>query len=545
MDGGKLMKRALSLILVFIMIFSLSSCSDGDNKAISYSLSASPSTLDPQYATDTGAHIIINNTFEGLVRLSPEGKIIPGIAESWEISADGLTYTFNLKNGTEWYCPSVLKSEFGETFYEKFSTEKVTAHDFVFAMRRAVSPQTGSPSAHRLFVIENASEIRSGNADVSSLGVTAAGDNTLVIRLKEPCPDMLSRLTESVFMPCNEDFFNSMNGRYGLTHKHILCNGPFYVSGWDKEGALSIRKNKYYSGEQAVMPSSVNFDFSFSLKTIVNRISNGSVSAALLPPDCPSPENTEVVKENPNSTFGFIFNCADSQLKNDNLRIALCKSIDRNLFSEQIDEAIPMSGFVPHNCSFSSSSYRGAVGSQTPHITYSEKDAAAYWHSALTELGKDKITLTVLCPEWLDTPVRRQLQIWQQNLGISLGITIENKTPEEIQSAVDSGNFQIALAGIESAHDSAVDFLATFRNSNVFRYTSDDYGMIIDRLLTVEDESELLGGCFTAENFILQQALCYPLYCRSSRFVINGEADGITLINSESSVSFIGAKRYD
>lgn len=539
------MKRFLSLILIFAVIFSLSSCSDGDNKAISYSLSASPSTLDPQYATDTASQIVINNTFEGLVRLSSDGEIIPGIAESWNVSGDGLTYTFNLKANTEWYCPSVLKSEFGEDFYNKFSAEKVTASDFVFAMQRAVSPETASPNAHRLFVIENASEIYSGKAEASTLGVSAPQDYTLIIKLHEPCPDMLERLTESAFMPCNEEFFNSMNGRYGLTHRHILCNGPFYVSAWDKESSLSIRRNKYYAGEQAVMPSSVNFSFDYDAQTIAGKISSAAASAALLPPDCEAPENSVVVKENPNSVFGFIFNCSDPRLKNTNLRLALCSSIDRSLFSQEQNNTVPMSGFVPQSCFAGSVNYREAIGNQTPQINSGVSAAAAYWKVALSELNTDKISLTVLCPEWLDTPVRRQLQIWQQTLGINLGITIETKTPEEIQAAVSSGNFQIALAGIESSYDSAVDFLASLRNGGAFRFSSEEYGRIIDRLLTVEDDKELLSGCLTAETYILQQALCFPLYSRSSRFVMHEEIEDITIVNSESSVSFINAKRYD
>lgn len=539
------MRRFLSVIIVISLVFLCSSCSGGDNKAISYSLSASPSTLDPQYATDTGAHMIINNSFEGLMRLSEDGEIIPGLAESYSVSPDGLTYTFNLKQGTEWYCPSVLKSEFGEDFYNKFSTEKVTARDFVFAMQRAVSPDTGSPSAHRLFVIENAAEIHSGKADISALGVTAPQEYTLVIKLTEPRPDFLERLTESVFMPCNEEFFNSMNGRYGLTHKHILCNGPFYISFWSKDESLTIRKNKYYSGSQEVSPSTVNFDFRYDLSTISGRISSAAVSAAMLPPDCPLPENSTLVKENENSVFGFIFNCNDSYAKNVNVRLALCNSVKRELFSEGTDGAVPMSGFVPQSCSAGSGNYRQTVGAQTPHITFDSAAAQGYWHTALAELGKDMIELTVLCPEWLDNSVRRQLQVWQQTLGISLGITIETKTPEEIQAAVAEGNFQIALAGIESEYDSAVDFLASLKNGNAMRFSSDEYGAIIDRLLTVEDESDLLGGCFTAENYILQQGFCYPLYCRSSRFVVHEEIEGITVGKSESTVSFIGTKRYD
>ena len=540
------MRRFLSVILVIALLLSFASCSKrGDNGAIYYSLTKAPSTLDPQYAGDTQAHIIINNTFEGLVRRSADGEIIPGIAQTWSVSSDSLTYTFNLKPDTEWYCPISTKNEFGEDFYNRFSSEKLTANDFVFAMQRAVSPATGSPSAHRLFIIENAAEIHAGHADVSALGATAPDNNTLVIRLTEPCADFLERLTESVFMPCNEDFFAAMGGRYGLSNKHILCNGPFYVSSWDGETALTIRRNNYYAGKQTVMPSLVNFDFDYNAETIGNEIAIGNVSGAFLPPDSEVPDNSVVVRNNPNSVFGFFFNCSDSYLKNTNLRIALASSVDRSLFAQAPENAGILEGFVPESCSAGSLNYRDAVGGQTPKINFDTAFARESWDFGLSELGKDKIQLTVLCPKWLDSAVRNQLQIWQKTMGISLGITIENKTPAEIRKAVNNGDYQIALTGIESAHSSAVDFLASFRNGGIFRFAGNDYGMIIDRLMTVESDDELLGGCFTAENYILQQAICYPLYSRSSCFVTSEEIEGIVVFDSESTISFIGTKRFD
>lgn len=540
------MRRFLSVILAIAMLFSFASCArKGDNGSIRYSLSKSPSTLDPQYAGDTEAHVIINNTFEGLVRRSTEGEIIPGIAQSWSVSPDSLTYTFILKPDTEWYCPISIKSEFGEEFYNKFSSEKLTANDFVFAMRRAVSPATNSPSAHRLFIIENAAEIHAGHADISSLGVTAPDNNTLVIKLTEPCDDFLERLTESVFMPCNEEFFTATGGRYGLSNKHMLCNGPFYVSSWDAETTLTIRRNNYYAGEQTVLPSLVNFSFNYNAEKIGNEISIGNVSGAFLPPDSLIPENSVVVQNNPNSVFGFFFNCSDSNLKNANIRIALSSSIDRSLFAEAPENSELTDGFVPKNCSAGSLNYRDAVGGQTPKINFDTGMAKEFWKTGLSELGKDKIQLTVLCPEWLDSAVRNQLQVWQKTMGISLGITIENKTPSEIRSAVSKGEFQIALTGTESAYSSAVDFLASFRNGGLFRFAGEDYGVIIDRLMTVESDDELLGGCFTAENYILQQAVCYPLYSRSSCFVTSEDVEGIAVFDSESSISFIATKRFD
>lgn len=539
------MKRLISAVTAVILLLMCSACTPkGSGKSIAYPLSASPKTLDPQFAGDTNALIIINNTFEGLVRLSGDGEVIPGIAESWSISSDGLTYTFKLKEGTEWFCPTALKNEFGSEFYERFSSEKITAHDFVFAFRRAVMPETASPNAHRLFVIEHGSEIYYNNYSENLLGVSAPDDHTLVVKLAEKCDDFLERLTESVFMPCNEDFFNAMNGRYGLSHKHILCNGPFYISSWDPETSLTAKRNAYYAGEQEVMPASVVFSFDPSKESVAEKISNGSATAALLPPDCPIPENCNTVKESKNSVLGFVFNCSDSVMSNASLRVAMCKAIDRSLFPEQAN-ATPQKGFVPESCLSGTASYRDKVGAQTMRIEQNLDEAAKLWKEGLSQLGKDSVSLTVLCPEWLDSSVRHQLQIWQKNLGISIGITIENKTPEEIARAVAEGSFQIALTSIESPHENAADFLASFSDGGVFRFNSAGYKNIIDSMLASENYDETIKGCFNAENYILQNAVCYPLYSRSSRFVVHNEADGITILGAENSVCFIGAKRYD
>lgn len=540
------MKRFLSVLITAALLLTLASCSErGAGKSVTYPLSASPSTLDPQYAAEVGAQAVINNVFEGLVRLSAEGEVISGIAESWDISADGLTYTFKLKEGTEWYCPIILKTEYGEEFYKRFSAETVTANDFVFACRRTVMPETNSSHAHRLFAIENAQEIYSGKLGAESLGVTAQDDHTLVFRLTAPCPDFLERLTECEFMPCNEDFFNAMGGRYGLGNKYMLCNGPFYVSAWDPETSLTVKANKFYSGAAKASPSSVIFTFDPSTESISKKLSAGTLGAAFLSPDAPQPENTVTVSESVNSTFGFVFNCANSVTGNKELRLALCSSVDRELFNSKGSNIAPQSGFIPRSCSAGGTVYRDAIGDRTPSIKYDTAAAAEHWKNAVAQLGSEKLALTVLCPEWAEEQVRRQLQIWQQTMGIGLGITVVTASPDEISAAVEAGNYQIALMGIDSPYESAVDFLASFSDGGIFGFTGTEYADIIKRLMSVETDGELLSGCLTAENYLLGNAVCYPIYERSSRFVCSKDVEGVYMNGSESTVCFIYAKRYD
>lgn len=540
------MKRFFSALTALILIFLCASCSEsGAGKSFTYPLDNSPATIDPQYASDTAARTVITNTFEGLVRLDPEGKIIPGIAESWSVSSDGLVYTFKLREGTEWYCPAVLKKEYGDEFFKRFSSEKVTANDFVFACQRAVSLGDGAARSHRLSVIENAPEIIAGTKKAEELGVSAPDANTFVIRLRTPCGDMLERLTESEFMPCNKDFFEAMGGRYGLTNKHIMCNGPFYVSAWDPEVSLTVKANKYYAGEQEVKPSSVTFIFDSDPESIAKKLSSGDISAALLSPDCPVPDNTETASEKANSVFGILFNCSDKFLSNKNLRLAFCHSVNRNLFAPQGDSMKPMFGFIPESCSAGNKPYREAAGGQTPMLNKKENYGNFCWSLALEELEVSKIGITVLCPEWLESPVRQQLQVWQKVMGIGLGITVEVRSEAEISEAVSSGNYQIAFGSFEAENDSAVDFLASFSDGGIFRFDSEEYRLIIERLMQVSSDRDLVNGCYTAENHIIREGICLPLYSRSSRFVFAEDTADIYMPGTNGTVCFINAKRFD
>lgn len=540
------MKKLICVILALSMVFALTSCSGrGTGKNITYPLYVSPSTLDPQYASETAAGIVINNVFEGLVRLDPQGNIIPGIAKSWDVSEDGLTYTFHLKEKTEWYCPVALKNEFGEEFYEKFAKEKVTANDFVFACRRTVDPATTSPYAHRLYIIENASEINHKKAKVDTLGVTAVDKYTLQFKLIEPCESFLERLTENEFMPCNEEFFLKTAGRYGVTSKHILCNGPFYVSYWDPETSMTIKANKYYAGEQAVTPNSVILSFDPDEESVYKKLSNGTLSAAFLAPGVQVPEDVTVAKELSNTVTGYFLNCSDEFLSNPNIRMALCSLIDRSLFPESSDIYSVQHGIIPERCIVGSEPFRERVGDQTAEIKNSKANAKEFWAKGLEELKVDAVSLTILCPEKFDNCVREQMQIWQKEMGMSIKVNIESADSESIAAAVDKGNYQIVIGSLSTEYDNAVDFLNEIGDGAYFCLKSDDFNAIVNDIHKAGSDDELLGQCFKAESYLLQLGVCYPLYSSSAKFVVSKEVEGINILDSEKSISFINAKRFD
>ena len=137
-----------------------------------------PRTLDPSLNEDVGGYAVADDLFEGLVRLDAAGRIVPGVAESWQGSADGLVWQFRLRSGARWS-----------------NGDPVTARDFLFAWRRVLDPQTASPAAQQLRPIAGVAAILAGTAGVEALAVQAPDAHTLQVRLAAPTPHFLYLLT--------------------------------------------------------------------------------------------------------------------------------------------------------------------------------------------------------------------------------------------------------------------------------------------------------------------------------------------------------------
>ena len=219
------MKHIQNIALVFFMIITIltvTSCKEDDGSGYIYrmNLQNNPKNLDAQMATDKESIMVITNMMEGLMKVQASGAIVPAAAESFEMSEDGLIYTFYLKQNQQW-----------DTLAD-FSAE-VTADDFVFAFQRIFEKQTNSPYSKDYICIKNASAIINGVMDASSLGVKATDKYTVEFTLEYPYYDFLSLLTKSAAMPCNREFFELTKGKYGMSAEATASNGAFYLKEWN------------------------------------------------------------------------------------------------------------------------------------------------------------------------------------------------------------------------------------------------------------------------------------------------------------------------
>ena len=245
------LRRALSLLVAAAMIVTASSAltgctttTDGSGHGFSYSLTSNPKNLDPQMASDNNSLLVIKNLFEGLMRIDSVGELIPGAAKSYTVNEENTEFVFELREDAKWSNGTPL-----------------TAADFEFAWRRALDPRTKSPTCSSLYCIRGAEAINRGQAEVESLGVTVVNEHTLKVLLEYPYAEFPLQSTLAVYMPCNQEFFESTSGHYGLSDKYVISNGPFCFDPeakegryWNPDNYVRMIANANYSGENTVQP---------------------------------------------------------------------------------------------------------------------------------------------------------------------------------------------------------------------------------------------------------------------------------------------------
>ena len=224
--------RMTAVVLAAAFAFLLAGCG-GSSASTSFTwfVDNIPANLDPQVATKAEDVIACENLYGGLVRRNASGELVPDLCERWEISSDGLTYTFYLKSGLTYTGTKGAATDYA-----------ITAEDFVYAFRRVFDPQTASPYAVEFSAIQNSAAVLDGTADPGTLGVSAIGELTLVFRLSERDDTFLSKLTLPGAMPCDEAFFESTRGTYGLSSASTLSSGSFYIYNWTASG-LFLRRS--------------------------------------------------------------------------------------------------------------------------------------------------------------------------------------------------------------------------------------------------------------------------------------------------------------
>ncbi len=500
-------------LLLIITCFSACGEKKGSEAALVYPIDSDPEYLDPQIISHSGAKNVIANCFEGLVALNENGEIAPGCAESWTVSPDGLSYTFNLRKDCKWrvsiYASPLLGLDSSQT-----NSRPVTAYDFDFGITRALLPETKSPGAASLLAIKNAADVNSGKLSEKHLGVRAIDDYTLEIELEHNDPDFLYALLQSACMPCNEEFFEATGGRYGLAVKYLIYNGPFYINNWVDDVSLSIRKNDYYYDSDSVTPLSVYFSIFDEQETRLGKLKDKTYSVSPLTKAQASEiadSKKYTVKAFDSAMMCFVFNCSDPILSNMNIRRAFASSIDYTSLKETLGETTAK-GVVPSAMKIGSMKYRGSAAAIAP---YKNNNPAALFKKGLDQLDISSAELTVLCSEENEGAVRKLMQSWQAALGIDCAVFVEALSEADLANRLRKKDYQLALTTVTYHADTAFNALSRYKSDsadNIIGLHSKTYDALVDSIKLAEGLTSSIKAVEKCETHLISAAAIIPLY---------------------------------
>lgn len=542
-------KKIISLILIsviIIMTFCACGQKDGTGKALSYPVSSEPACLDPQIATGDAALTAVYNTMLSLVKIDSSNSIVPGAAVSWDISQDGLVYTFHLQDGLRWHILESTAEIAGSDF-----SGALTSYDFAFGITRTLLPETKSPFAQDFYIIKNGEKVNGGELSSDKLGIETPDSLTLKITLEKASDEFLYLMATSAAMPCNEDFFYGTNGRYGLEVDYYLSCGPFYLSKWNHDASIILRKNyntkeglnKDYTKFEDVTPASVTLYIQTGEATIAEEVNDDTLSAALvssLTADEFSEKDQSVTYYSA-ETWGFLINGGYSYaLSSTDLRKAFMLAMSP--LSVELNEGeAAASGVIPDACLSAGKSYREAAGKvslPSTNTTYAKQ----LWDSELSRLGMKSLEVTVTCTEKDEENVRRVIGQWQEVFGISFSAKINVVPIEDVMSTINSGGYQIAFAPISASTSRTDDILKMFISG--YGVYSENYNKMVQQALTADsgDKTELTKRC---EEFLIENYYVYPVFSRNKAFALSPNCSGITYSTYLGVPVFESGERYD
>ena len=535
-------KKLVSLFLAIVAVISLCACGGDSSDVLILPIESDPMCLDPQVADSKEAKLMIANCFEGLVRLDKDYKIIPGVAESWEISKDGLTYTFNLRKDTHWKLLNSFEDVLPEGYKDTYRTQVIAA-DFVYGISRALDPATQAGDAEKLFSIKNASAVNSGKQPTSALGITAKDDLTLVITLERADPDFLRILTLPVAMPCHEDFFKATHAKYCLDLKYTFCNGPFYLSRWAEDNTLSMYKNDEYKGSVKVNPDELYFYVNTEESSVVKKIRQRTYDCAFISEAAKNELSDSDKISNysiQNTVYGLCFNCTDSVLSNEDMRRALAMVTKTAELTANYDNSFTK-GIVPDCVRYGENSYREAAGNVSG-IAYNEQQALTLWKKGLKKLDISTAEVIVTCTEENAHLMQQTVQNWQRVFSTSILAKVEVKTADQISTMIYNTSYQVLYHKISTDSSTVTDTLKKFTSdssSNFFGFADRNYDSIVNSVISAYSGAAKLSGCVSAEKYILDKAVFLPMLGGSSYAVVNKDVDGLYFSPAFESVCLI------
>ncbi len=484
----KYLKRCMAMLLAILMMLTLFACTEKqETTALRVALAGEIHTLDPAEAQTQAEKTAVVHIRENLMKTGSTG-VLPGMAKSYqcEDNLDGTeTYTFKLRDDIRWT-----------------NGEKVTAGDFVYAWCRLVSPKNNFADASILNMVDGYRKVQNGEK-TSALQVKAKDDETLVVKLNCHCPYFVSSVCTAVAtMPVSKEDPAMTNGLYTVEKQ--------------EDNQLALRLSHQYYDDKSMGTDKITFILTKSDEETAEYYDDGEAEAVIgLSREAIEKEPNTWAADDGRSVGVLLINQMNERLRNKALRQAMTLTINRSAIAELLGERsyLPAEGLVPHGIAATQEGdYRELTGALIDNSDYELSCAAA------KDLDVDVSKLGTLTLRYEDTPAMTQVagaiaDGWKEQLGLT--VSLKPVTRDALQTALDKGEFTMALMELDAKCNDASGFLSRWESGadgNYAMFHSSAYNMLM-RVVRASSSAEARDAYLAdAERLLLEKGNVIPLY---------------------------------
>ncbi len=459
---------------------------------------AEPETLDPAIITGQPEGRIVNALFEGLCAYDENGRAVPGVAESWDISPDGRTYTFHIRPDAKWS-----------------DGREVTAADFVSSWKRTLTPATGSQYNYQLFPVKNAQAFAEGKiADFSEVGVKAADDRTLVVELENPTPYFLELCAFPTLHPVRTDLIARVGDDW-VKPEHFIGNGAFTLKSWRINDKIHLEKNPRYWNAGRVSLKSVDVlpisDANVAFNFYASGLADLVMDKGLAPPAL-----LDELKKQPwfhaapfLGIYFLRYNCQRGPFADERVRRAFSLAVDKRRIVEKITRAgeLPAPGFVPPGIP----GYAGTDG-----LPFDPAGAKTLLTEAGFPGGKGFPLVNYLYSKSeLNEAVAVELQsMWRETLGVNVNLVRQEwKVYLNSLSLLDYDIARSSWVGDYPDPNTFLDMFLTGGGNNRTGWSSREYDRLIAEASREQDPAKRLDILRRAEDLLVKSSVAVaPIY---------------------------------
>ena len=507
---------------------------------IIYNLGADPQTIDPVLNTAIDGSNVIVNAFECLMILNDKNEAEPAAAESYEISDDGLVYTFKLRKNGKWS-----------------DGEPVTANDFYYAWMRGMDKATAAEYCYQFFYIKNAEKYYNGEVSAEEVGLKVLDDYTLEVTLEAPTAYFTQLLAHQTYSPVREDIVSVNPDTWTTSPETYIGNGAFKLVKWDMKDQLIFEKNENYLDADNVKLDKLTFKLVSDEITAYSELKAGNFDVVnSVPPNEIEPGKKEgLVQIIPKlGTYFFAINVGKQDDLNDDVKKALSNNLVRQAMSLSIDrqeiidnvgkaEQVAAYSFVPLGIPSTDGGEFSDKEYYNPQDMESNiEKAKELLKEAGYENGEGLPTFELMYNS--EGAHKDVCQIVQQNLSeVGINVELTNQEWAVFLDTRQNGEYQIARHGWIGDYSDPMTFLdmwITDGGNNDSGFSNSEYDALISEAKSetdIEKREELLRK---AEDILMEESPVIPVYFYTTVMAWNDDVDGI-LVTSLGKVYFKNA----